>query len=332
MTFFVLVCALILDHLFAEPKKYHPLVGFGRLATALEKRFNTPASNHWQLCAGGFAVLLVVLILVVPISLLVWFITHTINNPVITLLVHSLVVYWAIGNQSLKQHLIPIYSNIHHNELVIAKNHLRMTVSRDVDPLNETQVTQAAIETALENGNDAVLGVLFWYCLGGIPAVLAYRLINTLDAMWGYRSARFLYFGRAAARLDDLLNYFPARLVAISYALLANGINKFKLGNFQLNSFQLDSFKRAIHCWRVQAPLLSSPNAGPVMAAGAGSLNVRLGGPAYYQQQQIDKPYFGGDKLPVPADILRAIALVQSTIKLWLVVIAVGSLLLTYCC
>jgi len=311
MTFFVLVCALILDHLFGEPKKYHPLVGFGRLATALEKRFNPPASNYWQLCAGGFAVLL----LVCPFVLLTWVLNHSITNTVLILLLDSLVAYWAIGNQSLKDHIHPIYANIEHNELVIAKNQLARIVSRDIDPLDETQVIQATIETTLENGNDAVFGVLFWYCLGGIPAVIAYRLINTLDAMWGYRTSQFLYFGKTAARLDDVLNYVPARIVALSYAAM---------GSIKGN------FKQALRCWQSQAHLLSSPNAGPVMTAGAGSLNVRLGGHAYYQQQQIDKPYFGGDKPPVPADILRALVLVKSTIKLWLACIAVGSLLLMF--
>ncbi|HEX5802927.1 MAG TPA: cobalamin biosynthesis protein, partial [Azospira sp.] len=139
----------------------------------------------------------------------------------------------------------------------------------------------------------------FWFLLLGGPGALLFRLANTLDAMWGYRNARFLRFGAAAARLDDALNYLPARLTALSYALFG-------------------ATRRALACWRTQAPQWDSPNAGPVMAAGAGALQVRLGGAAVYHGQLEVRPTLGEGRPATSADIHRALALVRFSLRLWL--------------
>lgn len=155
------------------------------------------------------------------------------------------------------------------------------------------------MESALENGSDAVFAPLFWLVVAGAPGVMLYRLANTLDAMWGYRNARFTGFGWAAARIDDVLNWIPARLTAMNYALLGHTAD-------------------ALRCWRTQAPQWSSPNAGPVMAAGAGSLRVRLGGAARYEGVEEARPPLGTGKPATAVDITRALTLVSRTLWLWL--------------
>jgi len=160
----------------------------------------------------------------------------------------------------------------------------------------------------LENGADAVFAPLFWFVVLGPFGALLYRFSNTLDAMWGYKNQRYLYFGWAAARFDDLLNWLPARLTALSYALLGNTT-------------------QAIKSWRTQAHLLDSPNAGPVMTAGGGALQLQLGGPACYHGQLKQKPWFGGPQLPENGDIERASALMYRALLLWLVVIGAGDFL-----
>jgi adenosylcobinamide-phosphate synthase len=152
-----------------------------------------------------------------------------------------------------------------------------------------------------------VFGALFWFALAGAPGALLYRLANTLDAMWGYRTPRYRCFGWAAARLDAALNFIPARLTALTYALLGNTAV-------------------ALHCWRQQARAWDSPNAGPVMASGAGSLVVRLGGAANYHGVCEQRPALGAGNAPSAPDIARATALVQRGAWLWaLLLLLVGA-------
>jgi adenosylcobinamide-phosphate synthase len=175
-------------------------------------------------------------------------------------------------------------------------------VSRDTGQMDGQAVASAAVESVLENGNDAVFGALFWFLIAGAPGVLLYRLVNTLDAMWGYRTPRYLYFGWAAARFDDVLNFVPARLTALTYALIGHT-------------------RTALRCWRLQARAWESPNAGPVMAAGAGALGVGLGGGAYYHGQWEERPPLGVGPRPDPTSIPAALRLVRLGLILWLLVV-----------
>ncbi len=174
--------------------------------------------------------------------------------------------------------------------------------------MNKSQVARATVESVLENGNDAVFGALFWFALAGAPGVILYRLINTLDAMWGYRNARYRAFGKAAARLDDVMNYLPARLTALTYSLFGR-------------------LYPALKSWRLQASAWESPNAGPVMAAGAGSLGIQLGGDDYYHGQLKQRPILGQGKEADIIDIRRALRLLTPGYILWALLIMIGTLL-----
>ena len=193
--------------------------------------------------------------------------------------VHVVLLWFALGARSLHDHIAPIARALGARDLAQARLLTARIVSRETAHADEAALSRAAVESALENGNDAIFGALFWFAIAGGPGALVFRLANTLDAMWGYRTPRYLRFGWAAARFDDVLNFVPARLTAASYALMGDT-------------------RTAWRCWRTQAPLWDSPNAGPVMAAGAGSLNVLLGGPAIYHGVLETRPCsgFGHDR------------------------------------
>lgn len=207
------------------------------------------------------------------------------------------VLYLALGSQSLRQHARPVTEALNAGDLEAARRRVGCIVSRDTGAMRSVEVARAAVESVLENGNDAVFGALLWFMIAGAPGALLYRLVNTLNAMWGYRTPRYRHFGWAAARTDDLMNFIPARLTAMSYALLGHCAN-------------------ALHCWRKQDPRWESPNAGPVMAAGAGSLDLELGGSAFYHGHRKMRIPLGRGAQPQASDIARALLLVDRGVLL----------------
>ena len=292
----LLLAALALDLCLGEPRRAHPLVAFGRLAERLQQRFN-PGGAGWR-SHGVSAWALAVLPLTLASAALV-------QLPVIGVWLEIFLLYLAIGQRSLLEHGQAVASALRLGDLTAARAAVARMVSRDTASLDEQGVARAACESVLENGNDALFATLFWFCLLGAPGAVLYRLANTLDAMWGYRTAELERFGWAAARIDDLLNYLPARLVAFSYALLG-------------------TTWRALRCWQLQAGEHDSPNAGPVMAAGAGALNLALGGPARYHGAWQMRPLLGEGQAPRARDIERCNNLVVATCLFWLLLIVLG--------
>ncbi len=286
-----------LDVVLGEPRRGHPLVLFGQLADRLEAHFNGPDGRGWR-SHGVTAWCLAVL----PLTALAWLLSLL---PGVGWVVEVLLLYLALGLRSLGEHLVPVALALRQGDLAEARRRVGFIVSRDTGSLDEQGVARAATESALENGCDAVFAALFWFAIAGAPGVVLYRLSNTLDAMWGYRNPRFERFGWAAARIDDLLNYLPARLVALTYAVLGQT-------------------RRAWACWRRQAPQWDSPNAGPVMAAGAGALGLSLGGPAIYHGVLHERPTLGEGETPTARDIERALDMVWAGVGLWLLALLLG--------
>ncbi|MEC5397904.1 adenosylcobinamide-phosphate synthase CbiB [Uliginosibacterium sp. H1] len=287
---FALILGYLLDTLLGEPKRWHPLVGFGRWAAMLEANLNVDGATTAVQRGGG--VLAWVLAVVPAVAVSMWLCLH------LGWWVDAVLLFLALGARSLGEHARAVMQPLAAGDLDAARSALSRMVSRDTTTLDESGVAAATIESVLENGNDAVFGTLFWFALLGGPGAVLFRLANTLDAMWGYRTPRYLHFGWAAARIDDVLAYVPARLTAFSYALFGR-------------------FTEAINCWRTQAPLHDSPNAGPVMAAGAGALGLRVGGAATYHGQHEERPVFGIGAAPHAGDIWRAVLLVRRTTWLW---------------
>ena len=301
----MIVAAVIIDRLLGEPRRFHPLAGFGRLARWIEKIFYGPvAADPAARYMRGVAAVAVLLIPLVALA------ARLQRFAFFGTLFSVVALYFAIAPRSLREHAERVAAAFSAGDLPDARRQAGMLVSRDTSRLDETGVARAAVESVLENGNDAIFAALFWFVLAGAPGVLLYRLSNTLDAMWGYRNARYNHFGWAAARLDDMLNFIPARLTALSYALLGHT-------------------RSALHCWRHQAAAWESPNAGPVMAAGAGALRVRLGGAAIYHGELEQRPLLGCGAAAAAEDIARAVRLVRHTLYVWLIAIALGALLIS---
>jgi adenosylcobinamide-phosphate synthase len=290
------IAGVIVDRLIGEPRTRHPLVGFGTLATRLEARMN---SGFRARPAG----ILAWLAAVVPPVAIAWLLVSVLPFT-LACIVHVVLLWFALGARSLRDHIAPIARG--RGDLDEARTLTARIVSRETANADEGALSRAAVESALENGNDAIFGALFWFAVAGGPGALAFRLANTLDAMWGYRTPRYLRFGWAAARFDDVLNFVPARLTAASYALLGDT-------------------RTAWHCWRTQAPSWDSPNAGPVMASGAGSLNVLIGGPAIYHGTRESRPVLGAGMAAMPVHVVAALKLVERSTVLWLALFLVGA-------
>lgn len=298
----MILAAVLLDRLLGEPRRFHPLVGFGNLARRVENIFYGPADA--APAARYLRGIVSVCVLLIPLVALAALLR---KSAIFGTLFSIALLYFAIAPRSLCEHAERVADAFSAGDLPDARRQVSFMVSRDTGQLDESGVARATVESVLENGSDAVFAALFWFVVGGAPGVLLYRLSNTLDAM-GYRNARYNHFGWAAARLDDVLNFIPARLTALTYALLGNT-------------------RIAIRCWRQQAHAWDSPNAGPVMASGAGSLMVTLGGAANYHGMSEIRPVLGAGSVAQASDIPRAIALVQRGVWLWVAVLLVIGLL-----
>lgn len=288
------VGALLFDRWWGEPHRWHPLIGFGRAADWLESRLNRGNQRRWRGVLALALMLLPLLLISAGLQMLLLAI-----SPWWFTLVAALVVYVCIGRRSLGEHARAVALALRAVDLPAARNAVGRIVSRDTQALDARAISAATAESVLENGSDAVIASLFWFAVAGIPGVVMHRAANTLDAMWGYRNTRFFYFGWAAARFDDVLNYLPARLTACAYAVCGHCAD-------------------ALRCWARQARHWSSPNAGPVMAAGAGALRIRLGGDASYGGARETRPVLGCDREPRPQDVERALRLLDRAIVLCL--------------
>ena len=286
----VLILAFILDKLVGEVTKFHPLIGFGFFTNQLEAKFNhqSEAENTIALITkikGMFCWLLLVL----PLPLLYYFLRQ---DHCFFYLLDVFIVYFAIGFNSLVKHAMQISTPLQNNDLPTARHFCSYIVSRNTAQLNEQEISRATTESVLENGHDAVIASLVWYAIGGAPLVLIHRLANTLDAMWGYKNTRFIYFGWFAARIDDLLGWPSAKITSLLYAVQGRFFSSLKNG-----------FK--------QGRQYKSLNGGWVMATGATVLNIKLGGIANYHGKQHKSVELGsGDPVSLSA-IAPSLQLVQ---------------------
>ncbi len=269
------------DLLLGDPTRGHPVAGFGTGAARLEKL--TYADNrgagvlHTGLLLGGLAGLG----WAAGRGDRVW--------------VTAAATYVALGGTSLNRVGHQMATLLATDDVAGARRLLPSLCGRDPAALDVSGLTRATVESLAENTSDAQVAPLFWAAIGGVPAVLVYRGANTLDAMIGHRSPRYNYFGWAAARFDDVLNYLPARLTGVLAVLCAPVVD--------------GSPAAALRAWRHDASRHPSPNAGVAEASFAGALGVRLGGPTQYAHQLEIRPTLGDGRIPEVVDVARAVRL-----------------------
>ena len=307
-----LTLAVTLDMLLGDPLWLpHPVRWMGRAIAWLEPRFRKLTLK--PLLSGALMATLLVSSVWLICLLLVWFAAAV--HPAAGILVQAVMIYVCISARSLADAAQAVGNALGHSGLGAARQAVSMIVGREADRLDERGVTRAAIETVAENLVDGVVSPLFFAVLGGAPLAMAYKMVNTLDSMVGYKSDRYLLFGRFAARMDDVANFIPARLAVPFIALAAqllNGRGRATMGT-------------AFRDGRAHA----SPNAGYPEAAFAGALGLWMGGPNHYHGRLVEKPIIGvGFADARPVHIRQACRLMLTTALLVFMIAAITVLLL----
>jgi adenosylcobinamide-phosphate synthase len=279
-----LALGVLADELLGDPRRGHPVAGFGAAAAALERKLYGDSRR-----AGGQYTLACVL----PVLATAALVEHRTAKHLTARTIAIAAATWtAVGGRSLRRIATDLATALDQNDTATARALIPSLCGRDPASLDEKGLARATVESVAENTSDSVTAPLFWGAVAGLPGLLGYRAINTLDAMVGHRSPRYARFGTAAARLDDLANLAPARLTAALTIALARQVG--------------GSPAEAYRAWRSDAAAHPSPNAGQCEAAAAGVLGVTLGGPTSYQTHTELRPILGSGRVPEPADISRA--------------------------
>jgi adenosylcobinamide-phosphate synthase len=271
------------DAVLGDPQRWHPVAGFGVLAAAAER------CAYADRRAAGVAHVAALVGATVAFGTAA---ERAARGPVARALLTAAATWVVLGGASLAREGATLAGELERGDLVAARARLPGLCGRDPAVLDAGGLARAATESVAENTSDAVVAPLLWGAVAGVPGLLGYRAVNTLDAMVGYRSPRYLRFGWAAARLDDVANLVPARVAALLVAACAPVVG--------------GSPRAAVRAWRRDAVAHPSPNAGPVEAATAGALGVRLGGRTVYRHGIEERPRLGDGPPPGPADLRRA--------------------------
>ena len=280
-----LVAGFAADRLFGDPQRFHPVAGFGRVAAGLESRTYSPTRARGAVYAAALVGGTVAAGVLLDRS--------TRRKPLLHGVLTAATTWAVLGGSSLEREARAVADLLSEDRLVDARQRLTHLVGRDTSNLDESEIVRAVVESVAENTSDAVVAPLVLGGLLGMPGLLGYRAANTLDAMVGHRSERYLRFGWASARLDDMLNLPGARLTALLVVLLG------------------PDPRQALSTWRRDAPGHPSPNAGPVEASFAGALGIRLGGTNQYGVRTEHRHVLGSGRPPSREDIDRAVVLAR---------------------
>ena len=301
-----IIAGFILDLIFGDPHWLpHPICLIGNLIGFIEGNLRPKlAPNKNALLLGGALMVVIVLVIsfAVPMAILL---AAGMVSPWLAFALETLMCYQIFATKCLRDESMKVYDALHNNDLADARVKLSWIVGRDTQNLDEEEITKGAVETVAENTADGIIAPMFYMFLGGVPLAFLYKGINTMDSMVGYKNDKFLYFGRCAAKLDDLANLIPARItglvmIAAAFLLGLNGPGAWKV------------------FWRDRYNHLS-PNSAMTESVTAGALNIQLGGDHFYFGKLVHKDTIGDNIRPVcPEDIKKTNNLLYMTAVLGL--------------
>ena len=289
-----LLAGWVLDLLIGDPAWLpHPIVGFGKMIAFGERHLNK--GRYRKLKGALMAIVLISMVFTFA------FFGLSILPPLGRVGVGLILVFYCLAGTTLIREVRQVFLAVDRS-LDEGRRQVARIVGRDTSELSAQEVRTAALETLAENLSDGVIAPLFWYAILGVPGMLAYKMVNTLDSMIGYKTDRYRDFGCWAAHIDDIANYIPARLTAL---LMVVGAGKPRLAAF---------------VWR-NGRNHASPNSGYPEAALAGILNCRFGGPHYYFGQLFDKPYIGTNDRPLTTDDMKKAVRINRTAEVLMVLL-----------
>ena len=303
-----LAAGFILDLMIGDPRwLYHPVCLIGNLIAFLEKILRKIfPKNHGGELAGGFLIVVLVCLFSGGVPLLVLYYLYR-YLPVAGFVQEVFWCYQLLATRSLKDESMKVYDRLKNGTLDEARYAVSMIVGRDTQSLTEEGVTKAAVETVAENSSDGIIAPMFYMAIGGVWLMFLYKGINTMDSMLGYKNDKYLYFGRCAAKLDDVANYIPARISG--WLMVA------------ASAFVKMDVKNAAKIYRRDRRNHASPNSAQTEAAMAGALDVQLAGNAYYFGKLYEKPTIGDAIRPIEVeDIRRSNHLLYATVILGVIV------------
>lgn len=295
-----LVIGWLLDRLLGDPERLpHPVVLFGKMIARGERLLNR---GTWRVFKG--ALLAISLISVVVLATWALMVVADNINIYIGMAVRAILVFYCLAGTTLIREVRQVFYAIDRS-LDEGRRQVARIVGRDTSELTDEEVRKAALETLAENLSDGVIAPLFWFAIGGVPAMMGYKMVNTLDSMIAYHSPRYLKFGKVAARIDDIANYIPARLTALLMIIAA---------------WRLDLIKFVMK----YGPCHASPNSGWPEAALAGILGCRFGGPHKYFGETFDKPYIGDhDKTLTREDMEKAVRINRTAETIGVIIVMI---------
>lgn len=303
---YAIAIGFIIDFFVGDPHAIpHPVVAIGKLVSFLDKRLRIGNSDKRDIMRGTWTVLIVVAVSASVPAALLWVMWKI--NPVAYLVVNSIMCWQIVAARELVKECAAVEKAVEKSDIEGARKAVSYVVGRDTEALDKEGICRAAVETIAENGSDGVIAPLLWMFLFGAPGGFFYKAVNTMDSMLGYKNEKYLYFGRAAAKTDDAVNFIPSRISAF---LMIISCPLCKLdGKNALRIFRRDRFKH------------TSPNAAQTESVFAGALNVRLNGPAFYGGVLHEKEYLGDDTRPIEStDIRRAGQLMYTASVMMLIV------------